>query len=158
MVGINQSLATLIYALKSGGEIPDLKFNSLEFNKNFFYFPKSVKLRFENNGNVHVVPRGTINITDSSGKIVAQGIINANSGKVLPETFRTLEVPINRINIWNRPGIYRLEVNYRYDGLATFSTVKTTVVYFGYEGAVILLVIAGGAALATYLILRKKRR
>jgi hypothetical protein len=157
-VGINQSRASLIYAQKQGGEIPDLKFNSLEFNKNIFYFPKTVKLRFENSGNVHVVPRGKVEITNNQGEISAQGIINTDSGKVLPESFRVLTVPVNRIKHWNWPGIYSLEVSYRYDGLESFSSVKTTIIYVGYEGAVIVLVLSGVTAAAVALIFRRKRR
>jgi hypothetical protein len=158
VVGINQSLATLIYALKKGGEIPNLTFKSLVFDKNVFYFSKTVKLRFENSGNVHVVPRGKVEIKNNSGEIVAQGIINADSGKVLPESFRTMELPINRIKHWNWPGIYNMEVDYRYDGLEAFSSVKTRVIYVGFEGAVIVLGLSGVITVAMTLVIRRKTR
>ena len=157
-VGIRQSLATLIYVLKSGGEIPKLELKTWEFDKNIFTFPKTVQLRFGNNGNVHVVPRGTINIADSKGKTVAQGIINADSGKVLPESFRIITVPINRLNRWDWPGIYDIETNYRYEGKDTFTSVKTKMVYVGLEGALIVIIIAGVVASAVSMNLRKKRR
>ena len=123
-----------------------------------FYFPKTVKLRFGNNGNTHVVPRGKVEIKNKQGEIVAQGIINGDSGKVLPESFRVLEVPMRRIKHWNWPGVYSLEVSYRYDGLDSFSTVKMTVVYAGFEGAVEVLGISGATAVVVILIIRRKKR
>jgi hypothetical protein len=158
MVGINQSLASLIYVLKSGGEIPNLTFKSLEFNKNIFLFPKTVKLRFQNSGNVHVVPRGKVEIKTGNGMIVALGIINSDSGKVLPESFRVLTLPINRVKSWIMPGIYNLEVSYRYDGREDFSSFKTRVVYIGFEGLAMILGLGLGAIGVITVILRKIRR
>jgi hypothetical protein len=158
MVGVNQSLATLIYVLKNGGEKADLEFKSLEYNKNVFYFPKMVNLRFGNNGNVHVVPRGKMEITNSKGEIIAKGIVNADSGKILPESFRVLQTSIKRIKVWNWPGVYNLKLDYRYDGVDNFSEVKTKLVYVGFEGAIIVVGLAGITALVTVLILRRKRR
>jgi hypothetical protein len=157
-VGINQSLASLIYVLKTGGEKPNLTFKSLEFNRNIFYFPKTVDLRFQNSGNVHVVPRGKVEIKDQNGVIVAKGIINGDSGKILPETFRVMELPINRVRSWIWPGVYSMEVDYRYDGLESFSSFKTRVIYVGFEGVVMVLGIAVLTTGAMVMVFRKNKR
>ena len=157
-VGVNQSLASLIYVQKIGGEIQDLKFKRMEFSKNIFNFPKTVKLRFGNNGNVHVVPRGTVEIKNGTGVIVAKGIINGDSGKILPESFRILELSINRVKKWSWPGIYSLEINYRYDGLESVEKVETKIIYVGYEGTVIVFGLSVITATVVTLILRQKKR
>jgi hypothetical protein len=138
-VGVNQSLATLIYVLKAGGEKPSLVFKSLEFGKNLFYFSKTVKLRFWNNGNVHVVPRGTVEVKNISGEIAAKGIINEGSVRVLPESFRVMELPMRKVKFWNWPGKYTIEVNFRYDGNEILTNVKTEIFYVGYEGTILIL-------------------
>lgn len=158
MVGINQSLASLIYVQKTGGEKPNLIFKSWEFSKNIFYFPKTVKIRFENNGNVHVVPRGKVEIKNSRGEIVAKGIINGDSGKILPESFRIMGLPIEKVKLWNQPGIYNLDVSYRFDGRDEFSSMKTKVIYVGFEGVLVVSGLALITALVITLILRKIRR
>jgi len=159
MVGINQSLASLIYVQKTGGEKPNLIFKSWEFSKNIFYFPKTVKIRFENNGNVHVVPRGKVEIKNSQGEIIAKGIINGDSGKILPESFRIMELPIeNKVRRWNRPGIYNMDVSYRFDGRDEFLSMKTKVIYVGFEGVLVVSGLALITALIVTLILRKIRR
>ena len=146
-VGINQSLASLIYVLKTGGEVVDLSLNRVEFDKNILKFPETIKLRFWNKGNVHVVPRGTVVIRNNQGKIVSQGIINGDSGKVLPESSRIMELPLKKLGFWNWPGKYILEINYRDEGNDKFTTFKTGVVYVGFEGVLMGVGLVGLLAL-----------
>ena len=138
LIGLNQSLASLIYVLKTGGEKYRLDFKSLEIKRRPWDLPSSLNLRFENSGNVHITPRGKVEVS-KNGKTVALGIINAESGKILPESFRVFGVPVSRISKWVWPGRYQLKVSYRYDGKDDFSEYKTSFVYFGIEGAILII-------------------
>lgn len=151
-VGINQSMASLVYVLKSGGEKSSLQISSVEVKNNFFKFPDEIKLRFWNEGNIHVVPRGIVEIKDGRGRTVAKGVINEGSVRIFPESYRIVDLEIKRLRKWSWPGKYKMEVNYRYDGKETFSAVQENYWYVGYEG----VLLGGGLGLIIVVICRKK--
>lgn len=117
-VAINQQLMSLVLANKTGGEQYALKLANIEQNGNWLKLPTVIKLRFQNPGNVHVVPRGTVVLRSPSGAILSKGVINTESAYVLPETFREIYVPLTKVgNDFPFPGLYHIEVDYRYDGI-----------------------------------------
>ncbi len=124
-IAVSQSFSSLIFAKKLGGERYDLGVPDIVISKSFFFLPKSVSLRFQNKGNVHVVPRGTVTITDPRGNMVERSVINEESAIILPETFRTY---VTRPSIFARsflPGYYTVTVQYRYDGNEDFAAKST---------------------------------
>lgn len=124
-VAINQQLMSLILVNKTGGEHYALKLVDIDQNGNVLKLPSSIKLRFQNPGNVHVVPRGTVLLKSPSGRVLAKGLINSESAFVLPETFREIYVPLTKVsNDFPFPGLYQVEVDYRYDGVE--QTVRKT--------------------------------
>lgn len=117
-VAVNQQLLTLILVNKVGGEHYALNLKSIQQNGNWLHLPNTIQLRFQNPGNVHVIPRGVVKLRSPSGKILARGVINSESAYVLPETFREVYVPLIPVSKdFPFPGLYRVEVDYRYDGL-----------------------------------------
>lgn len=129
-VVINQQLLSLVLVNKSGGEHYDLKLAGISQNGNWLQLPNVVKLHFQNPGNVHVIPRGTVKLIGPDGGTVAQGIINDDSSFVLPETFRDIYVPLiptGSGGLW--PGVYRVEADYRYDGISRYA-VKHYLVHY----------------------------
>lgn len=145
-VAINQQLLSLILVNKMGGEHYALKLTSIQENGNWLHLPNTVKLRFQNPGNVHVIPRGTVKLTSPSGKVLAKGVINSESAYVLPESFREIYVPLTTVSKdIPFPGVYHVEVDYRYDGIDQtahkFSIVKFINLKIYIFGLIILLVI-----------------
>ena len=129
-ISINQKLSSLILATKVGGEKYDLKLQQIEAKGSLFHLPKSVTLHFNNPGNVHVIPRGTVRIVSPSGKVVSRGVINEDSSYILPETSRQLSVDLTSIgfrSLW--PTLYHVEINYRYEGVDQFAH-KSQRLYF----------------------------
>ena len=142
-VAINQQLMSLILVNKAGGERYALKLAGIQENGNWLRLPNTVKLRFQNPGNVHVIPRGTVLLKDPTGKILAKGIINAESAYVLPETFRELYVPLAKVsNDLPFPGAYRVEVNYRYDGINKTAQKSSIVKFINLKLFIFLIVFA----------------
>lgn len=140
-VVINQQLLSLVLVDKVGGEHFDLKLTSVSANGNWLHLPTIVKLRFQNPGNVHVIPRGLVKLKSPDGTVVAQGLINSESAFILPESFREVYVPLTtRGNSVPWPGLYRLEVDYRYDQISHYAT-KTTPVRFIDLGLYLLLAV-----------------
>lgn len=115
-VEINQVLSSLLFVKKQGGETYRLGLIDYETRTQSLSLPRSVELRFQNAGNVHVVPRGTVSVYDPTGKLVKRGVVNANSAIVLPEAFRKLDVPLESMGRAWLPGTYRLSIAYRFDG------------------------------------------
>ena len=143
-VVINQQLLSLVLVDKVGGEHFDLKLAGITQNGNWLHLPTTVKLHFQNPGNVHVIPRGTVKLLTPSGTVVSQGIINDDSSFVLPETFRDIYVNLTPVGrALSLPGLYRLEVQYHYDGLNKTASRDFRLRYIDLKLYVVLLVIAG---------------
>jgi hypothetical protein len=85
-------VSTLVLVRKTGGERYHISLSDVDQSNGLitFTFPTSVRLTFSNEGNIHVVPHGTIEITDLFGRLVSKGIINDGSRIVLPESRRII--------------------------------------------------------------------
>ncbi len=155
-VAVNRSMASLIYVLKKGGEKTNLIFNSMEYKNNWFKLPEIIQLRFQNDGNSHVIPRGKLEIYNLSGRLVGKGVINQESGKLLPESFRRLLINVKYYDKWKIPGKYRVEVKYRYDGKDSFQIYREDIYYVGLEGIIIGFLLIG--VIEYYLMIRPAKK
>jgi hypothetical protein len=145
-VAINQQLLSLILVDKVGGEHFDLRLVGEQNDGNWLHVPQSVTLRFQNPGNVQVVPRGLVKLESPSGTVVAQGIINDQSAFVLPQSFRELYVPLTKVgSAVPLPGLYHLAVSYRYDQITSYATKNYAVNFIdlGLYLLIALIVIVG---------------
>lgn len=115
-VAFDPSMASLLFVRKIGGESYGMRLDSHDSPRSLFSLPSTVGLRFQNTGNVHVIPRGTVRITDPLGRLVRSGVINEQSGIVLPEAFRKLSTNLMGMDIPFFPGRYAMTIDYRYDG------------------------------------------
>lgn len=133
-VGIKQVLSSLVLATKEGGEVAALNLASQSHDGGWWRLPGTMNFRFQNAGNVHVVPRGRVAVKDSVGRVVKQGALNEASAVILPESFRRYKTSLMSVgNAW-MPGIYRIETSYRYDGN---EKTKTLVNSFWFVGQLI---------------------
>lgn len=144
-VQVNQVISSLLFITKQGGEVYKLGLQSYELKTHLFSAPSSMDVRFQNAGNVHVIPRGMITITDPRGRIVKRGYLNEGSAIVLPETFRRLNVPLKTINTAWWPGLYHMTLTYHFDGQDTDQTKELTFTYVNgwYVVSMILLLALG---------------
>lgn len=148
-VSVKQKISSLIFASKTGGEVYDLRLDSVKHDGNWRQLPKITTLQFRNTGNTHVVPRGVVKLIAPSGSVASQGIINEASAYVLPETSRQLPVQMLSIGSYGwQPGTYHLQVDYRYDGYTRFASKSATLRYFNIPG---LVAIAFGIILFAYV-------
>lgn len=153
----NQQLLSLLFVTKTGGEHYDLQLKDIASNGNWLHLPNKVTLRFQNPGNVHIIPRGIVRLKSPSGRVLAQGVINSESAILLPETFRELRVPLtSTATAVPVPGLYRIEVEYRYDGIAQSVKRHTTLNFVSLPTYLVLGLLF--AAAFAYLNRHKKRR
>lgn len=155
IVNVKQSLASLIFVKKIGGEIYNLRFSELVFHNNPIAAFNQIRLRFQNSGNIHLVLRGVVTVTDPFNRVVKSGIINPDSSLILPESFRVYKVSFDNLaaNIW--PGIYKINIKYRYDGKQEFSQKTAGYFFLGMPAAVFLVLLFSGGA--TVLIFKKNK-
>lgn len=120
-----QELASLFFVKKTGGETYGLELES--FNaENLPSITSDITMKFKSTGNVHVVPRGYIEVTDPRGIVVSKGIINPESTLALPgksRQFKTTMQQIAKPRLW---GTYTINVYYRYDGKDGFDKQTLT--------------------------------
>ena len=127
-LAVDQAFAALLVVKKKGGEIERLSLEHVDFPKSFFHVPKKLMLAFSNEGNVHLTPRGKLSVTDWLGREVAEGILNEESGILLPESERLFPIKPFQTRELLLPGKYFLKVWYRFDGReATEEWEKTLV-------------------------------
>jgi hypothetical protein len=128
-VSLHPVASSLLFVTKTGGDTHKLSLSDVTINHSLFHLPGSVTLRFHNDGNTHLIPRGTVTLTNSKGKLISKGIINDNSGIILPETFRKYFVPLQSVSHTGFPGRYTIKVDFRFDGIDQFREFKKSFLF-----------------------------
>lgn len=158
VISLKQELASLIFVKKTGGESYGLDLETLTA-KDLPDIPTEISLRFKSTGNVHVVPRGYIEVTDPSGGLVSKGIINPESTLVLPGKIRQFVTIMQPVANASSKGKYTVTAYYRFDGQEEF---KTRSIEFtrGFSARDLIMFSAIGllTVVAGFIIIRKLRR
>jgi hypothetical protein len=157
---VKQVLSSLVLVSKKGGEVMDLRLASQQGNSRAWQLPGSVEYRFQNTGNVHVIPRGVSEVKDPLGRLVLRSSINEESAVILPESFRKYYSQLLPIATAWMPGRYQIVTTYRYDGTDQTKRLVTT---FWYAGLLVVWLAVIGALVAVgglvwWLWFRPKKR
>ena len=144
-IGVLEVLSSLLLLIKSGGPPPDLTLDTQSVDRQGVFFPTQVQQLFQNLGDVHVVPRGTIDIRDPLGHLVERGAMNVDSGIILPQTSRHYSTPLMQLASAWMPGEYSVLTTYRYDGS---NVIKTWSGQFWYVGSPLLWLLVAAVLLA----------
>jgi hypothetical protein len=102
-VGLSASAGTL-FLVRVAGDITEhlnlITFEATDANGNphnlFEYGPINFLTRFQNTGNVHVIPSGKITVHDIFGNSVATMDVNDQNGNILPDSIRRFESSFNK--------------------------------------------------------------
>jgi hypothetical protein len=140
-VGVKQVLSSLMLVTKEGGVEHNLVLVSQTANSQAWHLPTLAVQRFQNAGNVHVVPRGVAEVRDPLGHVLARGALNEASGEILPESFRQYSTKLIKVGPGWLPGRYSLVATYRYDGT---DKTKTFTTHFWYAGLLIVWIVGLG--------------
>lgn len=144
-VSVNQQLISLLFIKKLGGEVYGLQLESSTFKRSSSNIPQVGTIKFKNTGNVHLVPRGYIEVTDPGGKLIAKGTINQDSLNILPGSSRKYVTVLQPVAQANGRGTYKVTTYYRYDDQKDFSQFSDT---FSLSGTNLWpFIISGGAVL-----------
>jgi hypothetical protein len=125
------AVGALVMIRKKSGEQANLSLTNVKHVSSgiVFSLPRRTILSFENRGNVHVIPRGSIKVSDMFDRVVMQGTINENSIFVLPERSRDIEVMLKKSR-WLIPiSFLTLEVDGNTQGFDTRYTYRSSFFY-----------------------------
>lgn len=139
-VSFNAAFASLIFVKKTGGEIYRLDLVGKEVRSRVLGFPNNIALRFQNSGNVHLSPRGIITLEGPRGTVMSRGIINPESGIILPESFRIYHTTLDRLALPLLPGFYVFNIQYRHEGKEGFTRDSFAFFYPGIAGLTTLVI------------------
>lgn len=135
-VSVLPAASSLVLLKKQGGKEASLDLSSLKASSSLIRLPNSAELRFENKGNIHLVPRGTVELFSPSGGIVGRATVNESSGFILPKSNRAYAVSLGQdSNSPWLPGRYKLVMTWRWDGR---EEAFTHVSYHWYIGKIVL--------------------
>jgi uncharacterized membrane protein len=105
-------LASLLFVrANTGHEVEDGQIVTFQPSRDWLDFPDSFIVRFQNNGNVYVVPYGLVKIYDPLGNQVAQTPFNISSLDALPQSIRRYDVAIEPFQKVLLPGFYTATAN-----------------------------------------------
>jgi uncharacterized membrane protein len=119
-------------------------FTTADNSNTYSQGPVSFLLRYQNTGDVHLKPVGSITITDMFGKTVKTIKVNEDQGAVLPGTIRKFDVG-NWSNVGNAFGQYKAQITLIADKVTSTATITmwvfSTTWLFIIIGVVIVLLI-----------------
>jgi len=98
-VGIGKGIGILLLAKVSGEVVEQggiLEFSTLK--ETYANLPVEFLIRFQNTGNVHLRPTGTVTITSMFGKVIDTIQINQTKGATLPDSIRKYD------GVWQKQG------------------------------------------------------
>lgn len=122
---VRPAVSSLVLLRKTGGEVFSISLLETNWPKTIMFgFPnRQLELLFQNEGNVHLIPYGTVTISDMFGHEITRGTINNSSSIIFPEARRWLDVRLNPIS-------YKLPVSFVTMNIKGRDSIdKTTFVY-----------------------------
>jgi hypothetical protein len=157
-VAVKAVLSSLLFVRASTGkEIEDGKISDFSPLRDGIDYPDAYQVRFQNNGNVNVIPYGQIQVFDPLGNLVAHGPFNVDSLDALPESIRRYQANVTTYQKVLLPGIYTAKVELKFG--KTNQTATVTIKFFS-QGALNFIKI--GLSLIVILLitlyLRKKMK
>lgn len=162
-----QSTQTIVPALSSsllirkmGGEQYNLSLHRMILidQKLWSKLPTVTQLTFENQGNIHVIPRGQIRISDIFGRVVVEGTINEGSQFILPRTRRDIQVQLRQIRRSWPMMVYTVSTIGSFDSGGVFQQMGFGVYLSVWAVVVIGLIISMMVVWAVRVIAVRKQR
>lgn len=154
IVSINHQITSLLLFHVTGDVVESANVKEFSVDKFFYNTPAEVNFlsKIENIGNVHVKPRGMIQIKNMAGEKVDTIIVNKTGGNVLPSNIREFS------NVWNKKfafGKYTAELILTYgisasDGGSGQKTLSFVTSFWIFP-VKIMIPLIGGIVVAVFL-------
>lgn len=123
---LESAVSVTVYVIKEDGAVRKLGIKQINNQHNVFSLPKFTDITYFNPGNVAIVPRGAVFVTNIAGNnVYYKGLINSESVPLFPGQEIRLRTELGVIEPTSFPGRYKLTVQYRYEYQDDFNTVTT---------------------------------
>lgn len=156
-VNVKAVLSSLLFVRASTGkEIEDGSVSTFTPLQDGFEYPNMYVLRFENKGNVHVVPFGLLKVLDSGGNQIGKGILNEGSLDALPESIRRYDIKVQTSQKVLLPGFYTATLSIHYG--KTNKKLETQIKFFTYGSFNPVKILLGALIIAILIIYLRRRR
>jgi hypothetical protein len=156
-VNLNQVVSTLVFLKKTGGEIYSLQLQPPKLRTAWFHLPGSLDLFIKNTGNTQTAPRGIISIYGPDQKLYERGIVNVDSGLVLPDSTRFYKAPLSTDGQAWLPGRYKAVISYRAEDQLQAQTVEFSFIYINLTSCLLVLILITFIVTAIRYVLRRKK-
>jgi len=158
-IKVSSQLASLILLRINGEEKEEGLIREFSAARSVYFQPRvDFKIRFQNTGNVHLLPRGEIGVYDMFGSEKGNIKLNENTefGNVLPESVRTWNFEWTGEKRITAMGRYRATLVLSYGDRASETLDHT--LYFWVVYPKILLITVGSISLFVFLLIFFIRR
>lgn len=144
---LQQAISVTMFVVKEGGAVRSIALTDVKLQRNIFRAPKFADLTFKNTGNVHIVPRGTVDLL-SGETLHSRGIVNEPSSPLFPGREIVLRSSLERLKLPIMPGYYDISVSYRFDDTGRYTVQSVRFLYLPpwTLAAVFVLLVAIGFA------------
>ncbi len=115
---LDSQISVGVFLVKTSGVSKEIQLVSSKLISNRLGVPKEVQLEFFNNGNIHLVPRASIQVFDGQTSIYHE-VINQRSKQILPGKRYGETVQIQPITSSFWPQKLTVTTEYRADGIDT---------------------------------------
>jgi hypothetical protein len=130
-VTISQAVSTLIFLTTYSQGTQRIRLSPVPLANVTTALPSSLDVVLANDGNTQTTPRGYVQVTNSKGNVVAEGITNTDSGMILPGGKRLFTIPLRTMGIRAFTGRYTVKIFYRHDGQTAYQTYSKQFVLIG---------------------------
>jgi hypothetical protein len=96
---VSPAVSALLFMRKTGGERFNLSIQKIDWPRFPLQIaiPSTTNITFQNAGNIHVIPYGTIEVKDMFGRLLYKGIVNTSSAIVMPESRRVIPATLRKL-------------------------------------------------------------
>jgi hypothetical protein len=151
-VNFTQAISTGLFVVKRGGQLREVDATAFTLRKLPFQIPSSGEVTIKNIGNVHVIPRYVILVYGKDNTLVAKGVGDLDSKRILPDKELTEKVKIIQSRSLWLPERLKVVLEYRSDGIEESKRIEKsflyippyTVVVIGLLFSVVVLLIRRG--------------
>lgn len=155
-VTVKVVLSSLLFVRASTGkEIEGGKISDFTALRDGIEYPSGYQVGFQNDGNVHVIPYGQIQVFDPLGNLVARGPFNTDSLDAMPESIREYETTVTTYQKILLPGVYTAKVELKFGKSA--QKLSASVKFFS-QGAFDFVKIGIGIVLILLVSLYLRRK
>lgn len=128
-VSLTQAISAGLFVVKRGGQLREVDNTLFKTRTLPYQIPSSAQITIKNVGNVHVIPRASILVYTKNGSLVAKGVANTDSRRVLPGRAYEEKISLSQVKRLWWPQKLRVVLEYRADNIEEAKHIEKSILY-----------------------------